>query len=162
MQMAADRLDIVLQDAGAALDGSAGTLAQAADLTGAATALRARVGRRRGLAAARQGWAGVMANMGQTRGRFRHAAARRKSRLRRRIASLHLLRIWRAVRWWLFGLLLVAAVLSLIAYYWSSIVQTVSALLSPPVVGPPSVQPPDFIGPPAPPATPRPAAGGAP
>ena len=152
MQGASDRLDLLLQEAGAALDESSRTLAGSAELTGAAQTLRTRLKNRRGLSAAREGRARTLENMGQIRMRFRKAASRRKRRLRGRILLLHLRRIWRAIRYWLLALLLIAALAALIAYFWSSIVSAVSGLLSPRVATPPAVSSPEFIGPPAPPA----------
>lgn len=152
MQGASDRLDLLLQEAGAALDESSRTVAKAAELTVAAQTLRTRLKNRRGLFAAREGRARTLENMAQIRMRFRKAASRRKRRLRGRIFLLYLRRIWRAVRYWLLALLLVAALVALIAYFWSSIVSAVSELLSQRVAMPPAVSSPEFIGPPAPPA----------
>lgn len=162
MQGASDRLDILLQEGGAALHESSRTLTGAAELRGAAQALRTRLKSRRGLAAARESQARTLANMRQIRLRFQKAASWRKRRLRGRILLLHLRRIWCAIRYWLLALLLIAALAALIAYFWSSIVSAVSELLSPRVAMPPSASSPEFIGPPAPPAAMGPTRGVAP
>lgn len=152
MQGASDRLDILLQEAGAALDESSRTVARAADLTGAAQMLRDRLKNRRGLSAARESWATTLENLGQIRIRFRQAASRRKRHLRGRIFLLHMRRIWRAIRFWLLALLLIAALGALIAYFWSSIVSSVSGILSSRDGALPAGSSSEFIGPPAPPA----------
>jgi len=144
MQDPSRRLASLLRVAHVSLEGVDDTLARSDGLRRQAEALRTALNDRQGLDFARQRWAVTLSGMQQSRQGFQNAVLRRKARLRRRVRGLHLLRFWRAIRWWLLLFLVVAGLIFLLVHYWPWISDLVSNLGGP-VPQPPLV--PDFIGP---------------
>lgn len=163
MRLSSERLGAVLVTAHASLESAGETLAQADRLRGLTNHLTAQLRRRPGLAAAQGRRRGILADIAEYFEGFERAASHRKKRLRQRILGLHLRGFWRAIRWWLLLVVVIAAFAALTLFVlrnWSWISQTVFDLIgaapvdpatpSVPAIQVPAVQAPGFIGPAAP------------
>lgn len=148
MRSLSHRLDVLLREANASLDGVGDLLSRSDKLRLQANSLSAGLDNRKGMEFARRRWTSALSRIRQSRLAFNASVLQRKARLRRRIFALHLLRAWRIVRWWVLLLVVLSGLIFLLVHYWSWISELVRGLgARSPQASPPS----DFIGPPAPP-----------
>ena len=144
MQPPSHRLATLLQTAHRSLEGTDDALSQSERLRERTKVLHAGLSGRKGLGFVKRHWAATLLGMQHSRQDFQRAVLRRKARLRRRILGLNLLRVWRAIRWWLLLFLIIAGLTLSVVHYWSWISDLVVSLIG---LAPQSVDAPDFIGP---------------